>query len=175
MLKGIRCLTGLVLVVYSVSMIAGPAFGWQGIDGNIKYDIHIDRFLDYESYKTLTTDSSYKLALLAWNNDVPIKELTLVLPPNFELKYSDVDKALITGEKGRLNFGIRTPKQAGKSIFVFRGKDIKGNNVEFTVPMTVASEEGSESFNKPTSDLLFIAGVVIVVLAAFAWTGIFRK
>jgi hypothetical protein len=173
MLKGIRSLTVLVFVAYFVSMIAGPSYAWKGIDNGIIYDVNMRQIGEY-SVNNMVKEKTYIFSIISHNGSIEVHELSAVLPGNFKLNDYYVDTGLLNGRYISNVFIIESPKDVGEYAFKFNGKDMPGNNINFSVPIKVVDKETSDDaigMGEGMGGLVIVGGLLAALLFVLVVTG----
>ena len=161
----------LVFACYFVSMVIGPAyanFKLKGTDNGITYDIYMHQWGKYGS-DVMQKDSLYDIEVLAYNGDLQVSALSIVLPSNFVLNKSYTQVALLTGKQGRHIFSITTPKEIGDYRFLFKGSDVENHLIEFSVPIKVADKESPGIYEGGAGGIIIILGAVAGLLFMTGW------
>jgi hypothetical protein len=130
-----------VLAVYFVSMIAGPAMGFSGAAGKIKYVINAYQYLGDSATDVLVKGTSYHIAVICQNEGAPVTQLNVVLPAGFEMLKTPASGKMWPWLKDWTHsFEIKAPEKAGQYQWEFSGKDDQVRNVDFSASIEVVAD-----------------------------------
>lgn len=173
MLKGIRGLTVLVFVVYFVSVIAGPSYGWKGASNGVEYDIYMHQWRG-NAVTVMEMSRLYHLNIIAKNKGVPVSDLKIELPEGFKLNSTMIKDIKFPEKNWNHVFDIETPSIAGDYSLKFNGKDEKGDNVDFSVNIKVTDRESYEYYPDELRNLNMYLGLFVVMYAVIRILGILK-
>jgi len=168
--KFIKAQSLLIIFIFFVSGIVGPAWGWKGQDNEADYNIFIHKPGDNNALTELEKNKTYYFEILASRADKQITNLNVEVPAGFELKHSYSQKALLTNKEGRFILVLDTPGSTGEFYFLFKG-NINNDTCDFKIPIKIEDKERAEFFEKE-ANTLFLASALIVGMSLF-WLSVF--
>lgn len=166
LLKGIKVLSVAVFVCYFVSMVAGPSYALRGENKGVFYNIEIRDLENRANVQDMQKNKSYLITVLVRNKTSPVNNLSIILPPKFHLSSAKFKETNVSEKNWEHIFEVLSPQEKGEYDFIFEGKDVGGEEVNFSMPMNVVSGEKEESQMGIGNRVIvsIIAGALIIAL-----------
>lgn len=123
-------LTKLIVIVYLMTAVICPSFGFVKEQGSISYDVRLkkDELQAFERFQLIKADSDQEILIKAQKNQEELKIVSFLPPNNFPVYWW---RSGGTGGDGYVQYLFKTPVTPGDYPVKIEGKTNSGEMVVF--------------------------------------------